>query len=236
MKLINLLVKYYGHPGKVKIILRAYKRTAVRVKIQRDPYQQQTRESIRMDMDKALATQLANIEKRTGKSLDALKQIIEKSGLTKHGEIRDMLKRDLGMGHGDANTVVHVALKSDGKSAAEAGQSGDDVLAAIYAGPKEPLRPIHDALMSAIHAFGPFEIAPKKGYVSLRRKKQFAMIGPATNTRVEVGLNMKDVPSTSRLQAVPAGGMCQYKVKVTQASEVDAELVSWVRRAYDSAG
>lgn len=50
-------------------------------------------------MDKALATQLANIEQRTGKSLDELARIVTASGLTKHGEIRDMLKRDLGMGH-----------------------------------------------------------------------------------------------------------------------------------------
>ena len=190
-----------------------------------------------MDMDKALATQLANIEKRTGKSLAALTQIIKKSGLSKHGELRDMLKRDLGIGHGDANTLVHYALKSDGKSAAEAsGQSETDLLDAIYTGPKATLRPVHDALMAAINEFGPFEIAPKKGYISLRRKKQFAMIGPATNTRVEVGLNMKDVQGTSRLEAMPPGGMCQYKVRVTQAREVDRELIAWVRRAYDSAG
>jgi hypothetical protein len=188
-------------------------------------------------VDKALATQLANIEKRTGKTLADLAAIIKSSGLTKHGEIRDMLKKDLGMGYGDANTLVHHVLKSDGASAAEsAGKSSSDVLDEIYAGPKAALRPIHDKLMSAIDAFGPFEIAPKKGYVSLRRKKQFAMIGPATNTRVEVGLNMKDVPGTDRLAALPPGGMCQYKVKVTEASEVDAALVAWVRRAYDQAG
>ena len=50
------------------------------------------------------------------------------------------------------------------------------------------------------------------------------MIGPATNTRVEVGLNMKDVPPTGRLVAMPPGGMCQYKVRLTDAGEVDAEL------------
>lgn len=98
------------------------------------------------------------------------------------------------------------------------------------------MRPIHDRLMAAIHKFGPFEIAPKKGYVSLRRKKQFATIGPATNTRVEVGLNMKGVDATDRLLAQPAGGMCQYKVKVTDPAEVDAPLIAWVRQAYDAAG
>jgi len=90
--------------------------------------------------------------------------------------------------------------------------------------------------MSAINKFGEFEIAPKKGYVSLRRKKQFAMIGPATNTRVEVGLNMKGVKGTDRLNELPAGQMCQYKVKVTDAKEVNKELVDWLRQAYDSAG
>jgi hypothetical protein len=90
--------------------------------------------------------------------------------------------------------------------------------------------------MAAITRFGDFEIAPKKGYVSLRRKKQFAMLGPATNTRFELGLNMKGVEPTERLQAQPPGGMCQYKVKLTDAAEVDAELVAWVRTAYDHAG
>ena len=141
----------------------------------------------------------------------------------------------LGLGYGDANTLVHLALTSDGQSAA-AGQSGEDVLAGIYADKKAPLRPIHDALMAAIGRFGEFEIAPKKGYVSLRRKKQFAMIGPGSATRVDLGLNMKDVAATDRLLAEKPGGMCQYKVKLTSASEVDAELIGWIRRAYEAAG
>jgi hypothetical protein len=195
------------------------------------------RRTLEDSMDKAVATQLANIEKRTGKSLADLADIITKSGLTKHGELRDMLKKDLGMGHGDANTLVHHVLKSDGASAAAAaGTSPDDLLAGIYSGPKAGLRPIHERFMAAIAGFGPFEIAPKKGYVSLRRKKQFAMLGPGTNTRIDVGLNMKDVPGTDRLLAQPAGGMCQYKVRLTTPGEVDAELIDWVRRAYDSAG
>jgi hypothetical protein len=188
-------------------------------------------------VDKATETQLKNIQAKTGKTLDDLADLLRKSGLTRHGELRDMLKRELGLGHGDANTVVHVCLKSDGASAAAAkGATTDDVLAEIYAGPKADLRPIHDAVMAAIEGLGPFEIAPKKGYVSLRRRKQFAMIGPATKTRVDVGLNMTGVEGTSRLVALPPGGMCQYKVGVGGPDEVDAEFVGWVRRAYDRAG
>ncbi|MCB2203899.1 DUF4287 domain-containing protein [bacterium] len=184
-------------------------------------------------VDKALQTQLTNIQERTGKSLSQLKKVIEKSGLEKHGQIRDMLKKDLGMGHGDANTLTHIYLNG---MPDEASGGSDDVLESIYSGKKEVFLPVHDKLMKEISKFGEFEIAPKKTYVSLRRKKQFATIGPPTNSRMEVGLNMKDVEATERLEVLPKGQMCQYKVRLTTPEEVDKELIDWIRIAYDSAG
>ncbi len=188
-------------------------------------------------VDQAVETQLKNIQTKTGKTLEQLYALIKKSGLAKHGEIRDMLKKDFSMGHGDANTVVHFYMKSTEPSAGPANDASPDAaLDAIYTGPKAHFRPIHDKLITAINKFGEFEIAPKKGYVSLRRKKQFVMIGPATNTRFEVGLNMKGVKATARLLAVPPGGMCQYKVNLTEVKEVDKELIDWMKQAYESAG
>ena len=187
------------------------------------------------DLDKAVATQLANIEKRTGKTIAELTAIVKSSDLSKHGELVKMLKTTLGMGHGDANTLVHVARKSDGQSKAE-GLSKSQVLDGLYTGKKTELRPIHDKLMLAIRKFGDFEEAPKKTYVSYRRKKQFTMIGPATNTRVEVGLNVKGLKATDRLLELPPGQMCSYKVKLTDVGDVDAELIAWVKAAFEAAG
>ena len=73
----------------------------------------------------------------------------------------------------------------------------------MYVGAKATRRPIHDRLMAALGELGFFEVAPKKGYVSLRRKKQFAVVGPATNTRVEVGLNVKGMEPTGQLAELP---------------------------------
>ena len=189
------------------------------------------------DLDKAVETQLKNIQAKTGKSMDELTAIIRDSGLTKHSEIRAMLQADLGLGYGDANALVHHVLQTDGTTAAKAsGATTEDVLDEIYSGVKAALRPIHDSLMAEIDAFGDFEIVPKKGYVSLRRKKQFAMIGPTTNTRVEVGLNMKDAEAAARLIEQRAGSMCNYIVKVTTVEEVNDELVRWIKQAYDGAG
>ncbi len=188
-------------------------------------------------IDQAYETQLHNIQQKTGKTLDELAAMIKDSGLSKHSEIRKMLIDNLGLGFGDANTLTHFVLKSDGERSAEAqGLSTGVVLDGIYSGGKSHLRPIHEHLMSAITTFGEFEIAPKKGYVSLRRKKQFAMIGPATNTRVEVGLNHKTLAPHPRLIAQPAGSMCNFIVKITTPDEVDAELIGWIKQAFDHAG
>lgn len=189
------------------------------------------------NLQKARETQLRNIEAKTGKNLDVIRQIIEKSGLKKHGEIRSMLMQALALSHGDANAVVHFALETDGQTAAEAkGLSDDAVLDEIYAYKKAGLRPLHDTIMEFIKALGDFDIAPKKGYVSLRRKKQFAMLGPATNDAIEMGLNTKENLPTGRLKVQPPNSMCQYKLRLSQASELDAEMKSWVKTAFEGAG
>ena len=186
-------------------------------------------------LDNAVQTQLENIQKKTGKSLDELAEIIRNSGLTKHGQIRDYLKRELSLGHGDANALVHAVLKSDGQRSAE-GKSEDAVLDEIYTGAKAGFRTIHDKLIREIDKFGEYEVAPKKGYVSLRRKKQFAMLGPKTNTRFEVGINAKDLKKGDRLIEQPKGGMCNYIVNLTDVKEVDSELIGWLKSAYEGAG
>jgi hypothetical protein len=188
-----------------------------------------------VDMDKAVQTQLANIQKKTGRTLEQLYAWLGATGLAKHGQLRDAAKRDLDLGHGDANTLVTLFMRSTGASAAPAA-SADAAVDELYSGPKAALRPVHERVMAAIEGFGPFEVAPKKTYLSLRRKKQFAMVGPATKSQVEIGLNARDLASGGRLVEQKPGGMCQYKVRLGSPEEVDAELVGWIRAAYDAAG
>jgi uncharacterized protein involved in copper resistance len=131
------------------------------------------------DLDKAVATQLANMEKRTGKSIAELSAIVRESGLSKHGELVSMLKTKLGMGHGDANTLVHTVRKSEGGTASAEPAAPAEVLDTIYAGPRAALRPIHDTLLAAMRGFGEFEEAPKKGYV---RHSCFAFAPPLASS------------------------------------------------------
>lgn len=185
------------------------------------------------DPNAALATQLRNIEARTGKSLEQLRRLLADSGLARHGEKRSFLIETLGLGYGDANTVVHLAAQP---SEGAVGAAADDPLAAIYTGAKAHLRPLHEAVIAAVDGLGPYETAPKKAYVSLRRSKQFAMLGPATRDQVELGLNIRDLPPHPRLKALAPGGMCQYTVRLSNTGEIDATVLAWLRAAYAAAG
>jgi hypothetical protein len=99
------------------------------------------------------------------------------------------------------------------------------------------LRPIYEALIAAVESFGDdVEIAPKRTYVSLRRKKQFGLIQPSTATRVDVGINLKGVEPAGRLEKSGSfNSMCTHRVRLTEPGQVDDDLIGWLRQAYDQA-
>ncbi|MDG6098180.1 DUF4287 domain-containing protein [Alteromonas sp. ZYF713] len=177
--------------------------------------------------DQAQATQIQNIENATGKSLSELIRLVNSSSLTKHTDVVKMLKADLGLGHGNANLIAHMA-----KQAASPGDTDTPPLDLIYTGNKAHLRPIHEALLEALNTFGAFETAPKKTYISYRRSKQFAMIGPATKTAVEIGINSRSLSEGSRLEKLPPGKMTPFRVRITAPEQIDDELISWLNTAY----
>ena len=180
--------------------------------------------------DEGLEAQIRNIEQRYGKPLGEWIALVKESGLTKHTDIVAMLKSQYGMSHGSAHRV---ALK-----AREAEASGRDPVSELYSGKKASLKPLHDALMAVITTFGDdIEQAPKKGYLSLRRKKQFAMIQPTTATRIDIGLILKDVPTTERLESAASfNALFTHRVRVNTIDDVDAQVIAWLKQAYDLAG
>ncbi len=194
------------------------------------------------DPQAAVLNQLRNIQTKTGQTLAQLHAALADTGLAKAGERRSWLMEKFGLGYGDANAVAlmfgkplpapDTAQPADLTAAVHAG----DPLDAIYAGAKAPLRPVHQAVIALIGGFGPFEQAPKKAYVSLRRKKQFATVGPATRDCLEIGLNHKALPAHPRLKLLPPGGMCNGSVRIGRIEEVDPDLATWLRLAYDAAG
>ncbi len=179
-------------------------------------------------MDKALQTMINNMPEKTGKSLEEWKVLLKSKSFSKHGEAVKFLKVEHQVTHGFANTIVALSK--------EANEDPEDLVGSQYNG-KEGLKPIYEKLVSVVENFGSDVIkTPKKGTVSIIRKKQFALIKPATKSRIDLGLKLKDKPTTDRLEnSGPFGTMCTHRVQLTSIDQIDDELIDWLKEAYQKA-
>ena len=77
---------------------------------------------------------------------------------------------------------------------------------------------------------------PCKTIVPLYRKHVFAQIKPSTATRIDFGLALRDTPAEGRL--IDTGGFAKkdritHRFAITSVSDIDAEVKSWLERAYE---
>lgn len=173
---------------------------------------------------------IAGMKEKTGKAMPEWVKIAKASKLDKHGEIVAMLKTDHGLTHGFANLVAHTMRGS----LQQAAGSADDPAAGQYVGDKAKMRPVYDRLAEAAMALGSDVVfAPKKGYVSLRRNKQFCTIHASTADRVDVGLQLKGVAPAGRLEAAGSwNAMVTHRVRIGAVGDVDKQLLAWLKQAY----
>ena len=176
-------------------------------------------------MDKALQTMINNMPDKTGKNLEEWLQILHKESIEKHSVAVKFLKTEHGLTHGFANTIVTLSK--------ELNESPEDLVVNQYKG-KELLKPMYDLLISTVGSFGSDVIlTPKKGSVSLIRKRQFALIKPATKSRIDLGLKLKDIDVQGRLEnSGPFGTMCTHRIQLNNLTDVDAEVIEWLLMAY----
>lgn len=175
----------------------------------------------------------ASLQEKTGQPIEHWIKVAKGCGEEKHGQIVKHLKTEHGMTHGYANLVAQLA-----KADSSFNTSDDALLEKQYSGAKADLKPIYDRIMQLVEKFGDgLEVAPKKSYVSLRHKKQFALIQPSTRTRVDLGLNLKDVKPQGRLE--PSGtfnAMVSHRVKLQSPDDIDQDVARWLKQAFDAAG
>lgn len=179
----------------------------------------------------AIESMARNIEEKTGKSVAVWTALARRTGFEKHGQIVKWLKSEHKISHGYANYIALQTIKS-GK-----GVTDQDEVATLFSGSKAGLKPIYDKLIEMVTRFGrDIEIAPKKAYVSLRRTKQFALLQPSTSTRLDMGLILKGVKPSGRLEASGSfNAMFTHRVRITSEADVDAEVKRWLKHAYDEA-
>lgn len=170
--------------------------------------------------EESLAKMIESLKEKTGRSLDEWRIVVSEAGWQKHGEIVAGLKSIHGVTHGFANQIALRARESDAPT-------GVDPVDEIFA--KRPeARAVYELLMPKIAAFGDdIDVAPKKGYLSIRRKKQFAILQPAAG-RLDVGIQLKGVEPGPRLEASGSfNAMLTHRVRVAGPGDVDGPLIDW---------
>lgn len=182
---------------------------------------------------------VADLKDKTGRSLDDWLQLLKKEGPSGEKQRRDWLKKEHGMG---TNSAWWLAERAEGK-----GTEADDpeaYLAAagryvetMYAGGKEGLRPIHNALMKLARGLGKdIRICPCQTIVPVYRHHVISQIKPTTKTRIDFGYALKDTKATGRL--IDTGGFAKkdritHRIPLTSLEEIDDEVKHWLQVAYD---
>lgn len=179
-------------------------------------------------MEQALKTMIDNMPEKTGKSLAEWEKILNSKSFAKHSEGVKFLKEEHGVTHGFANTIVTLTKAKN--------EAPVDLVSNQYQG-KENLKPIYEQLIKMVEKFGAdVTVTPKKGSVSIIRKKQFALIKPATKTRIDLGLKLVGKDLTDRLEnSGPFGTMCTHRVQISSVEDLDKELIGWLIEAYEKA-
>jgi hypothetical protein len=183
---------------------------------------------------KALQTYIANVESKTGMKIDALAVKIRAKGFAKVGEAVAWLKTEYGLGHGHANYAAQVALNKD-KFAAPAA----DKLDSHFSGDKSKWRKPYGALAAKLAKFGDdVTLAANNSYINLQRGgKKFGLVQISSAERIDIGIKLKGVAAAGRLEAAGSwNSMVTHRVRVAAATDIDKDVLGWLRQAYDAAG
>lgn len=176
---------------------------------------------------------------KTGRSLDEWLRFIEKSGPKTEQERREWLKTEHGLG---TNSAWWLAERAAGKGGEDDDpdaylRAAEGYVDKMFAGRKESLRPIYDALLKLGLGIGDdVKACPCQTIVPLYRKHVFAQIKPTTQTRIDLGFALKDMKSTGRL--IETGGFARkdritHRIAIASLSDIDDEVKRWLQHAYE---
>jgi hypothetical protein len=175
---------------------------------------------------------LDNIYAKTGKTPEDFKKLAEGKTFAKHSDLVAWLKTDFGLGHGHANLIAHLIRQAE-----EPPASRDDKIEQHFSGAKSAWRDAFETLLQHVKTFGPdVDVAPTNSYISLvRDNRKFAIVQP-TAKRLDIGIKRADAPAEGRFE--PSGNwnaMVTHRVRIEDAAQIDDEVYSWLRDAYDRA-
>jgi hypothetical protein len=182
-----------------------------------------------------IATTKAQMKERTGKSFEQWLAVARKNGPPAATALSAWLRQKHGLKPLQADLVSREA-RSPGSTTEY--DDPEKLVDALYSGEASALRPLHDQVVRKILALGnDVELTAAKTYVTLRRKKQFALVRPGSGV-LELGLCLGGLKPTPKLAAAKHFGSerVTHQIAIGKASEVAGETMRWLKAAFALAG
>ena len=175
------------------------------------------------------------IKAKTGLDPEDFRALAEKRGLlsgdVKAGPVVDWLKQDFDLGRGHA-----MALVATFRTAQAAGSEPVDPLDKHFSGAKAHWRPEYESLLDSLQTLGPVRVQATSSYISLLKGKAKFAIVAVTGERFDIGIKLKAVEPTDRFEASGSwNSMVTHRVRITDADQIDTEILEWLRKAYEAA-
>lgn len=177
---------------------------------------------------------IANLRKKTGKTLDEWLAIIRKSGPPTEKERREWLKRKHGF---TTNYAWFVAERAGGGGSMADQYDPEAYVDGIFAGPKAVFRPVYEAVLAFGFELGKdVKVCPCQTIIPFYRKHVFAQVKVPNRSRLDLGYALKDTPVKGRL--IDTGGFAKkdritHRIEIVAAADFGDEAKKWMRRAYD---
>lgn len=182
--------------------------------------------------DDMMGAVVGSLAARTGRSLEEWLALVEASGIDPLDQ--NAVRRWLRSEHGVPQNSQWAIADAAARAAGWVRPSVEEYIDSQYRGAKAALRPIYDALASAIVGLGEDVVVEGRGgYTPFVRGRQFAAVAAATRDRVDLGLRFTDPPDSSRLQPSSGPGQATHKLSLRSPAEVDDEVRSLLHAAYE---
>ncbi len=182
---------------------------------------------------------IAGMKEKTGRSIEEWVRHVKQHGPAEERQRAAWLKKEHGLG---TNYASWIAGKSVGKT--EATENADEYLKIagdyadkMFAGPKEHLRVIYDAILTFAKTLGPdIRVSPCQTIVPIYRDHVIAQVKPATRTRIDLGLALGNAKAAKRL--IDTGGFAKkdritHRIEISKLEDFDDEAKRWMRKAYE---
>ncbi|MBI3476116.1 MAG: DUF4287 domain-containing protein [Acidobacteria bacterium] len=180
-----------------------------------------------------------DLPEKTGRSPDEWIAFVKQMGPPTEKERREWLKREHKLG---TNSAICIAERADGKGTEEDSPeayltAAEAWVEAMFTGPRVALRPAYDQLLKVVLAVGKdAKACPGKTAVAIYRNHVFANIKVSTNTRIDLGLALKNMKTPKRL--IDTGGYekkdrITRRIEVRATSDIDSALKDWLRKAWE---